>query len=77
MEKRYLIPVIIVVILILIALNPFSSYNFKKYTVNETCRTYYSECTCIGSLSIENSYTEQFVCKGYEFCKDIHETECS
>ena len=76
MEKKYILPIAILVILVVLLLNPFNSYNYKKYTVNESCKAYYSDCTCIGDLAIAESYPEQFFCNGYEFCSKVNETEC-
>ena len=74
--KKYIFIAVLIIILVALLLNPFNTYNYKRYTVNETCKTYYSDCTCIGELLIAESYPEQFFCNGYEFCSNVNEKEC-
>ena len=78
MNKKHLIFIIaIVIILIVLLLNPFRAYNYKRYSLSDGCINYYRDCTCIGELNIAESYPEQFFCQGFEFCNNINETACS
>ena len=73
--KKYILVAVLILIVIVLLLNPFSTYNYKKYTVEGNCKIFHSDCTCIGNLVIEGA-PEQFFCNGYEFCSNVNETEC-
>lgn len=43
---------------------------------DQVCEQYYESCTCIGSLSVAESYPPQYFCDGIEQCSPINRTEC-
>lgn len=72
----YLIGIILFFLIVCIVLFFTQFETYRLYTADEECAYYSEQCRCIGTLTIMESYPEQFDCSGFEFCKDIDETEC-
>ncbi len=40
------------------------------------CEMYYESCTCIGPLSVGESYPPQYFCEGFEHCSTMSGMVC-
>ena len=57
---------------------PFSlNYDLTSLDINEQkCITYHKSCYCFGILRVLETYPQQYMCSGFEFCRNVNIVEC-
>lgn len=76
MKKKY--KIIIAVIIILLAIYALFWHPYQPFTVDKigkinSCKG----CVCLGTLTVMESFPEQYICNGIHTCIDKDTSKCS
>ncbi|MBT3408284.1 hypothetical protein HOK68_01165 [Candidatus Woesearchaeota archaeon] len=77
MKKSSIFLLILIFVLLLSYLVSIKN-DYREFSLDkDMCENYFNDCNCFGELIIMESYPQQYICNGFDYCNDINITECT